>query len=92
LEEGYAQGLTENAQRGENKKRVRICTVEKSGKALDKGDFLDACLHEFGHALGLSHSGNIQDIMYQSMHERPLCALSQDDCERVTLLYTSGVN
>jgi tetratricopeptide (TPR) repeat protein len=93
LEQGYAQGITEHAQRGENKKRIRLLTIDReSGKPLNKGEFLDACLHEMGHALGLLHSGNISDIMYQAVHDKPLCGLSNNDCERVTLLYTSGIN
>lgn len=88
LEQSFAQGITEHPQLGESKARVRLLAITpSSGQPLDRGAFLDTVLHEFGHALGLEHSDDVRDIMFPTLHQRPLCSLSQNDARRMQILY-----
>ena len=47
--------------------------------------FHGICLHELGHALGLGHTNNKEDIMYPSLDSRK--ALSLTDCFAMYRLY-----
>lgn|GEM_PF-2090915 len=44
-----------------------IWTCTSQSPAYGKMDLFTAMLHEFGHALGLQHSSNPQDVMYASL-------------------------
>ncbi len=54
--------------------------------------FYNICVHEIGHALGLMHSSNPQDVMYsmggpQDAHQ--FAVLSKQDINRVRTIYTN---
>lgn len=50
-------------------------------------DFIQTTLHEFGHALGLSHSGVTAAVMYGSMSTTARHNLSTDDINGIRARY-----
>ncbi len=51
-------------------------------------DFITIAAHEFGHSLGLSHSGNPNTLMYaQPLHNGPHRWLHPNDISRIRGLY-----
>ena len=53
---------------------------------MDENEVYHTILHEIGHALGLGHSNNTEDIMY-TPHQYGLVKLSQRDINSVQWLY-----
>jgi tetratricopeptide (TPR) repeat protein len=89
MEDAAAAGVTAWTGYGEAPKaRISLLTTDHEGNPLTREAFLDTCLHELGHAVGLEHSQNIDDIMYPSHRSKPLMTISQNDAKRVIVLYT----
>lgn len=65
-----------------------ITLVVPTKKAWDnKRTFQECTTHEFGHALGLSHSPQPDDIMYYSLHGQEERNITHDDQKRICDLY-----
>lgn len=56
-------------------------------KYMDENEVFHTILHEIGHALGLGHSNNTEDIMY-TPHQYGVTNLSKRDIASVRWLYT----
>ena len=56
-------------------------------KYMDENEVFHTILHEIGHALGLGHSTNTEDIMY-TPHQYGVTSLSKGDIQSVRWLYT----
>jgi tetratricopeptide (TPR) repeat protein len=88
MENPSAAGIAQWSGRGEAPKvRITLLTTEDD-KPIAGDRLLEACLHEFGHALGLSHSKSVDDVMYFSERTKPMTQLSGNDAQRVIVLYT----
>jgi len=88
MENPSAAGIAQWSGRGEAPKvRITLLTTEEE-KPIDGDRLLEATLHEFGHALGLSHSKSVEDVMYFSERTKPMTQLSGNDAQRVIVLYT----
>lgn len=83
-----AQGMTQTSKgkRGAVK-TISILLYGPDGHALSTDEFYEICLHEIGHALGLGHSSEREDIMYPSTRQMPVTSLSQRDREALSQLY-----
>jgi predicted Zn-dependent protease len=70
---------------------VTICTVHlksDESKPLKQDEMEEACLHEIGHALGLSgHSTNNNDAMFFCMRPSPVTLLTERDQNTIAHLY-----
>jgi tetratricopeptide (TPR) repeat protein len=92
LESSTAAGLTTwtRTTGGRMQAVIHLLTVSPhSAKPIERGDFLNAAMHEFGHALGLLHSDRIDDIMYRRQGATPIVQLSDNDRDRILKLYTA---
>jgi tetratricopeptide (TPR) repeat protein len=92
LETSSAAGITSWGRTvgGKGQAIVRLLTVSShTGKPIERGEFANAALHEFGHALGLQHSDRPDDIMYRRQGATPIVQLSDNDKDRVVKLYTA---
>ncbi len=87
-----AAGLTTwNLETAHPQAKISVLAVNRDdAKPVDRTEFYDTCLHEFGHALGLEHSRSTADIMYRSVRATPLGALSENDKRRIITLYKLG--
>lgn len=56
-----------------------------NGKTLSDNELYEISLHEIGHALGLGHSSNYQDIMYPTTHGQTF--LSDNDIATLRKIY-----
>lgn len=69
---------------------IHLLTVDsRDGKPVTRAEFAQTALHEFGHALGLDHSSRIDDVMYRSIGQQPIVALSDNDRDRIMKLYSA---
>lgn len=64
--------------------------TEMAGSVLSDDDYKVACLHEFGHALGLGHSKSDKDIMYFATATRS-AALTDRDKHTLARLYSDDL-
>lgn len=64
--------------------------TEMAGSVLSDDDYKVACLHEFGHALGLGHSKSDKDIMYFATATR-IAALTDRDKNTLARLYSDNL-
>lgn len=68
---------------------IHLLTVDsRDGKPVTRAEFAQTALHEFGHALGLEHSNHTDDVMYRSIGQEPVAALSDNDRDRIMKLYS----
>lgn len=74
---------------GNRMRKVYLLSVSREGqKPLSKTELIFTCLHEVGHALGLSHSSNPADVMYVQWHPQFITSLSANDVARIRRLYS----
>lgn len=91
----YEVGHTNNTVNGQNlitKSEIQLLEsplIDKQLAGLERQMRLQSTiLHEMGHALGLEHSENVQDVMYFRGWNNAY--LSTHDCERIQELYPGG--
>lgn len=60
--------------------------VDSEGASADQIDLLTVMIHELGHALGLDHSDNPEDVLYPS-YRGPQRRLGPGDVQRIQELY-----
>lgn len=88
LSHSFAAGSTTREVNSVGKRRARITIlVPTQKKTTNSRYFYETCLHEFGHALGLSHSSEPGDIMYFSVHGIENRSLSENDQRRISEMY-----
>jgi tetratricopeptide (TPR) repeat protein len=80
LSHSFAIGVTDPS----NNRYVRQTTIHITH--LEQSVFFGTCLHEIGHALGLSHSVDPKDIMYPSGNREE--QMAQGDKDRIWQLYS----
>lgn len=91
----YEVGHANREVRGQRIRRVDITLIEEpliDGHLTPekrRTRLLATVLHETGHALGLEHSENPQDVMYYRGWQRE--TLSDNDMHRLRLLYQNGI-
>ena len=61
---------------------------EYSPKIVSDDTILHTALHEFGHALGLGHGVDADDVMFVP-HQKTLSKISQNDFEVLKFLYSA---
>jgi tetratricopeptide (TPR) repeat protein len=70
-----------------NKAAITIYTLRRDGSDVSDKEVNATCLHESGHALGLPHSANNQDIMFFANSPHCLGKLTKRDMETISKLY-----
>lgn len=91
--QSFAAGETSYDLNKNQRARAKIALLSKTeGKDFSEVDFYDTCLHELGHAIGLSHSSSPSDIMYfsgqsRAANQKRLPSLSSGDVSRINKLY-----
>lgn len=73
--------------------RVTGLTIDTRRRNVPRGNLTEVLLQEMGHSLGLNHSDNPEDIMYDTMHEQALrnvtdARITQRDKQMITWLYS----
>lgn len=79
-------------QPGRDGVQVSGLTIDTRRRNIPRGNLTEVVLQEMGHSLGLNHSEEPEDIMYDTMHERPLrnvqdARLTERDRKMVSWLY-----
>jgi tetratricopeptide (TPR) repeat protein len=73
---------------------VTICTVPvglNETKPLSANEMEQTCLHEIGHALGLTgHSSNNNDVMFFCVRPYPVTQLTERDKNAIARLYSNN--
>ena len=87
MDHSFAAGTTGYASNSSGKRRHNLkILAPKKGESSNAQSLYEVSLHEFGHALGLSHSSNSADIMYYSGAQGQ-STLSENDRKRISELY-----
>jgi TonB family protein len=71
---------------------IEIWTVDATGRSIADPSFIKAaCMHEAGHALGLSHSPNNEDVMFFQSSKTTGQCLSERDRNTIAKLYSTAL-
>jgi tetratricopeptide (TPR) repeat protein len=69
---------------------IEIWTLDTAGRSVADPNVIKwTCMHEAGHALGLSHSPNCQDVMFFETSKNTAQCLSERDRNTISKLYAS---
>lgn len=85
LHHSFAIGETQHGTNSAGDDQATVYLLLKEDNSINDSEFYDTCLHEIGHAIGLSHSSNPQDVMYNASNTEN--GLTANDKARARELY-----
>ena len=85
LHHSFSIGETSHGTNTAGEDQATVYLFLNSGNSVDDTEFYDTCLHEIGHAIGLSHSSNPADVMYNASNTEN--GLTANDKARALELY-----
>ncbi len=85
LHHSFASGETHQGKNSAGDDQATVYLLLNEDNSVDDKSFYDTCLHEIGHAIGLSHSSNPADVMYYASNTEN--GLTTNDKSRAHDLY-----